>query len=250
MGCRVRTKQIARSRKCTVVGALSLTLAACGLSPESDRAAIEKGILETPGAEELWQTVKQEYPDDFDALLDQLQELDLAERLDESRAEEIGAAWLQSFFAEITPNAIRAPAEQMIAWSTAEKELYATLQRSDVEQCAAITMGQWIFIEDENAVGKAAVSRRNAAMVRASAAGRDTPQDYAEPSDAAFVQLGDAIAATGLAPELQATLGSDEAMAGLSKAQQCEIGVAVYEGLSAMPDDAEPEMAAYMLSPE
>lgn len=243
-------KQIKKTGRLTLAGVLALTLSACGLSPESNRAAIEKGILETPGAEELWQTVKQEYPEDFGALLDQLQELDLAERLDEGKVEEIGAAWLQSFFTEIAPNAVKAPAEQMIAWSTAEKELYATLQRSDIEKCAAITMGQWIFIEDENAVGKAAVSRRNAAMVRASAAGRDDPQDYAEPGDAAFVQLGDAIAATGLAPELQASLGSDEALAGLSKEQQCEVGVAVYAGLSAMPDDAEPEMAAYMLSPE
>ena len=38
-------------------------------------------------------------------------------------------------------------------------------------------------------------------------------------------------------------------MAALPPAEQCEIGVAVYRGLSALPDDVEPQMAAYMLSP-
>lgn len=236
--------------KAAVAAAAALMLAGCGPSPTSDRAAIEQGILDTPGAQELWATIKQEYPQEFGALVDQLQERDQAEGLDESKSEEIGAAWLRTFFAEITPDAVKAPADQIIAWSTAERDLYETLQRSDTAQCAAITMGEWIFIEEENAVGQAAVARRNAAMVRASAAGRADPQTYEEPGEAALVELGDAIAATGLAPELQAALGSDEAMAALSAEEQCEVGVAVYSGLSAMPDDREPQMAAYMLSPE
>ena len=174
----------------------------------------------------------------------------LSELADAARAEEIGAQWLREFFDRIGADSVKAPAAEMIAWSAAEHELYAALQRSSVPDCAAMTMGEWIFIEDSSSATAAAIARRNAAMVRAAAAGRDNPQDYAEPDDGAFGVLGDAIAATGIDPELQANLGSDQAMAALSPEQQCTLGVAVYKGLSAMPDDLEPQMAAYMLAPQ
>ncbi len=238
-----------KARRMAVVGFATVWLAACGLTPEQDRAAIEKGILETPGAEELWRTIKAEYPQEFDELVSRVQALDFSERLDQSKAEEIGAAWLREFFSKIGPDTVKAPAEELITWSKVEHELYATLQRSAVVECGKMAMGQWIYIDDGNAAATAAIARRNAAMVRASAAGRDNPQVYEEPSEAAFIRLGDSIAATGIDPSLQATLGSDAAMAALSAEQQCELGVAVYKGLTDLPDDVEPQMAAYMLAP-
>jgi len=246
----IDTNWLKTARRISVIGMASAILASCGLSPEQDRAAIEEGILSTPSTQELWQTIKAEYPEDFNTLIDRLQALELHERRDESNSEEIGKAWLQEFFDRIGPDSVKAPAEQLLMWSASEQELYSALQRSSVTDCAAMTMGQWIFIDESNTIATSAIGRRNAAMVRAAAAGRDDPQTYAEPNDAAFIRLGDSIAATGIDPDLQATLGSDAAMAALDPAQQCEIGVAVYAGLSALPDDVEPEMAAYMLSPE
>ena len=236
-------------RGTVVMGMACVALASCGVTAEQDAAAIERDILATPGAEELWQTIKQEYPEDFDALVGQVQKLDFTERRDTALLEQIGADWLRSFFDRITPSAVKAPAAEIIAWSAAEHQLYATLQRGAVKECAAMTMGEWIFIDDANAAATAAIARRNAAMVRASAEGTRDPQAYSEPDDAAFGRLGDAIAATGIDPQLQATLGSDDAMRALSPDQQCALGVAVYAGLASLPDDVEPVMAAYMLSP-
>ena len=233
-----------------MIGIAGVLLASCGFTAEQDRAAIEEGILSTPGSAELWSTIKAEYPEDFAVLVDRVQALDFTERRDESKSEEIGKVWLQEFFDRIAPDSVKAPAEQLLLWSASEHELYSALQRSSVNDCAAMTMGQWIFIDESNTLATSAIARRNTAMVRAAAAGRDNPQEYAEPNDAAFGRLGDSIADTGIDPDLQATLGSDAAMAALSPAEQCEIGVAVYAGLSALPDDVEPEMAAYMLSPE
>lgn len=244
-----QTNWMKNSWKLAVIGASSAMLAACNMTPEQDRAAIESEILATPGSADLWQTIKDEYPEDFDVLVGQIQALDMSERLDPSKGEEIGKVWLQQFFERIGPDSVKAPAAELLVWSATEHELYATLQRSAVTECAAMTMGQWIFVDDGNAPVTAAIARRNAAMVRASAAGRNDPQDYAEPGEAAFNRLGESIAGTGIDPELQSTLGSDEAMAALTPAEQCEIGVAVYAGLSALPDDEEPEMAAYMLAP-
>ncbi|WP_299191316.1 hypothetical protein [uncultured Erythrobacter sp.] len=238
------------ARRVSMVGLASIMLAACGLTPEQDRAAIEEGILTTPGGQELWQTIKREYPEDFGNLIDRLQALDFSQRRDDSVSEEIGKVWLQEFFGKIAPDSVKAPAEQLLQWSASEQELYAVLQRSSVNDCAAMTMGQWIFVDESNTLVTGAIARRNAAMVRSAAAGRDNPQQYAEPDDADFGRLGDSIADTGIDPDLQAALGSDAAMAALGPAEQCEIGVAVYSGLAALPDDVEPELAAYMLSPE
>lgn len=243
------TDRVKNGGKLAIIGAACAVMAACGMTPEQDRAAIESDILSTPGSAGLWQTIKDEYPEDFDALVGQIQALDMSERLDPSKGEEIGKVWLQEFFERIGPDSVKAPAAELLVWSATEHELYATLQRSAVNECAAMTMGQWIYVDDGNAPVTAAIARRNAAMVRASAAGRNDPQEYAEPGEAAFNRLGDSIASTGIDPELQAALGSDEAMATLTPAQQCEIGVAVYAGLSALPDEEEPEMAAYMLAP-
>ncbi|MEP3420587.1 MAG: hypothetical protein ABJN35_02530 [Erythrobacter sp.] len=236
--------------KLMIAGVMCASLSACALSPEEKAAAIEEGILSTPGAENLWATIKEEYPDDFDQLVGRALELDLNASNYDELSRQVGAVWSQEFFARIGLDSIKAPAEDLIRWSAAESELYQTLQRSAVEQCGAMTMGEWVLIDDGNALATAAIARRNEALVRASAAGRDNPQTYAEPTEADFNRLGDSIAATGIAPELQAALASDAAMAALSPQEQCEVGVAVYAGLSALPDEQEPEMAAYMLSPE
>ncbi len=243
------TNGLAGVCKLALFGAAYALLSACSLTPEQEAAAIEEGILSTPGAEELWATIKTEYPEDLAMLVQQLQEADVAEIGNEELGEQIGAAWLRDFFSRIGPDSVKAPAAELIVWSATEGELYTTLQRSAVNECAAMTMGEWIFVDAANTVATAAIARRNAAMVRASAAGRDNPQIYTEPGEADFNRLGDSIASTGLDPDLQATLGSDAAMAALSPAEQCEIGVAVYSGLSALPDEEEVELAAYMLSP-
>lgn len=239
-----------RGRKWLLLGAACTALAGCEASREAEAEQIERDILATPNAKQLWRTIKDEYPQDFDALVARLQDLDYPERGDKARVEQIAADWLRDFFERVTPYAVQAPASELIAWSTSESELYEVLQRGAVDDCAAMTMGEWIYIEESNAAATAAIARRNAAMVRASAAGKANPQVYEEPSEEAFTVYGDAIAATGIAPELQETLGSEAAMLALSAEEQCEIGVAVYRGLSDLPDDLEPPMAAYMLSPE
>lgn len=233
-----------------LIGTAVCALVACGLSPEDEAAAIERDILATPGAETLWRTIKDEYPQEFDALVSDVQALDWVEQRDTARVEQIGADWLRAFFIKIAPDAVKAPGPELIAWRAAEYDLYATLQRGAVAQCASMTMGDWIMIEQDNAAATAAIARRNTAMVRASAAGRDDPQIYAEPDEAAFQQFGDAIAATGIVPELQAALASDAQMLALSPAEQCEVGVAVYAGLTNLPDTIEPQLAAHMFAPE
>lgn len=240
---------ILRAQKLALIGATALSLAGCEMIAEQDRAQIERDILSTPGTQGLWQAIKEEYPDDFAQLVDRIHELDFQQRSDERLGEEIGKQWLQEFYDRIAPDTVRAPAAELLAWSEQEFELYAELQRSSLSDCASMSMGEWIFIDPSNITATAAITRRNTAMVRAAAAGRDDPQTYEEPSDAAFNRLGDAIADTGLEPQLQATLGSDAEMALLSPAEQCQLGVAVYQGLRDLPDDVEPEMAAYMLAP-
>jgi len=225
-------------------------LSACALSPEADAAAIERDILETPGAGVQWQAIKEEFPQEFAQLVSQIQALDMSERRQAGRVAEVGTIWLKDFFVRVAPDAVRAPDGQLIAWSSAESEFFTALQASSEGACANYTMGDWIEVDERDLVTISAMARRNAAMVRAAAAGRRNPQAIVEPSDAAFGQLGDAIAATGLAPHLQATLGSDSAMRALSVSDQCAIGVAVYQGLSDLPDDIEPVLAAYMFAPE
>jgi hypothetical protein len=244
---RGKTRQFALSIA-AMAGACAL-IAGCGLSPEQEADAIEQGILSSPGSEDLWATIKTHYPDDFADLVGRLRALDAQERTDNARTEAVAAEWLRDFFARIGPDAVKAPPKAMLTWSTTEGELYAALQRASQDQCAAMTMGEWVYVDDKQGAVAAAITRRNAAMVRAAAAGRDTPEGYLPPDKADFEQLGKAIAATGIAPDLQAALGSDEAMEALPPEDQCKVGVAVYTGLTALPDDVEPRVAAYMLSP-
>ena len=227
----------------------SIALAACQPSPAEERAAIERDILSIPGSEEMWSVIKREYPADFGILVDRLQALDAADRSNRALTKQIGEKWRQEFFAKIAPDSIKAPAEEMLAWSAVESRLFATLQISAVDDCAAMTMGGWISIDESDVAAMRVVEERNAAMVRAAAAGRDDPQDYAEPDEAAFTALGDAIANTGIDPRIQQTLGSQTAMMALPRDEQCELGVAIYRGLNALPDEDEVEMAAFLLSP-
>lgn len=229
---------------------LCLSLAACNPLPADESAAIERNILATPGQQELFRTIKQEYPQDFAALVAEIETLDPVQRNNDAWISQVGSRWLQRFFRQISPDAVRAPEPQLLEWSAAEHRLYATLQREAVEQCAGMTMGQWITVDPSIASATEAISRRNAAMVRAAAAGKADPQDYPEPDEAAFARFGSAIAATGLDPQQQAALASDEKMQALDPDQQCAIGVAVYQGLSGLPDDVEPVMAAYVLAPD
>ena len=224
-------------------------LAACQPSPEQDRAQIERDILATPGSEELWGTIKREYPADFGVLVDRVQALDNAQRRDPANSKAIGEEWRQEFFIRIAPDSVKAPAEEMLAWSAAEAQLYSNLQVSALEACADLTMGRWVFIDESNVAASRAVEQRNAAMVRAAAAGRDDPQEYATPGEADFMKLGDAIAETGIAPEIQETLGFVDRMAALSPEDRCELGVALYQGVTALPDEDEAKMAAFLLSP-
>ena len=242
------TKRVSWAKLAIITSACAV-LSACSMTPEEKAAAIEEGILATPGAENLWAAIKEEYPDDFTDLIARAQELDLNADDYEDLSRQVGAVWSQEFFARIGADSVKAPAAELLEWSGAESELYQTLQRSAPDQCGAMTMGEWVMIDDGNVRATAAIAKRNEALVRASAAGRDNPQTYDAPDEADFNRLGDAIASTGIAPELQAALGSDAAMAALSPEEQCQVGVAVYTGLSALPDEQEPEMAAYMLSP-
>ncbi|AWW73856.1 hypothetical protein CD351_05385 [Erythrobacter sp. KY5] len=233
-----------------MLGAWALALAACSAGPESERSAIEASILGTPGQEELWRTIMEEYPEDFAALVKEIETLDEKQRSDEAAIEAIGARWVQAFFERVAPDAVRSPPRQLLAWSKAEHALYTSLQSAAKQQCARLTMGEWITIDPDNQEATAAIARRNAAMVRAASAGRQMPSQYASPDEEDLQQFGNAIAATGLAPPLQAALGSTEQMEALPPPQQCAIGVAVYEALTALPDEDEPVMAAYMLAPE
>lgn len=237
-------------RTLPLVAAATLLLTGCGTAPEEEVAAIERGILETPGAQELWHTIKAEYPDAFAGLVSEIRAMDLEARGDAARIETVGAQWLQRFFADIALDAVIAPPPELIDWSAAESDLYRVLADNSQDQCANMTMGEWIVVGRQESELAGAIAQRNAAMVRAAAAGRDDPHTYAEPDQEDFAALGDAIAATGLDPELQARLGSDEAMQALSPEDQCAIGVAVYSALAKLPDDAEPRMAAYMLAPD
>ena len=239
-----------KARKWSVLAAAALLLAGCNVSPEQDAAAIERDILATPGAQDLWQTIKDEYPEDFAVLVARIQELDPAERRDPVRTEEVGGTFLIEFIDRIAPQAVKAPAPEMIAWSKAESDLYSTLQRGAVSQCAALTMGQPIAVEPSNAAAVSAIARRTVAIVRAAAAAQRDPQDYAVPDATDWDRLGDTIAQTGLPPELQETLGSESALMALTEAQRCEVGTALYTGISNLPDDVEPHMAAFMLSVE
>ena len=244
----VQRKAFRRAR-IAFAGAIALGLAGCGLTPEQDREAIERGLFEESTGAELFKVIRDTYPDDVNALVTQLQELPLAER-SEARGREIGAAWLQDFMTRIGPDAVKAPAEPLLVWSATEAELYEALQRSATEACATMTMGGWVFVDEANIAAQAAIQRRNTAMVKAAAAGRDDPQDYAEPSEAELNRLGDAIAATGIDPDLQALLGLLPEMQALPVQEQCELGVAFYQGITALPDDIEPVVAAYMFAPE
>lgn len=228
---------------------LSLSLSACGITPDEERAAVERGILTSPDSGQLFAVIKEEYPEELDDLITQILAVPAAE-MTETRAQDLGAEWIQTFMIEIAPDAVQAPADTLLIWSAVEAELYETLQRSAEDDCAKMTMGGWVVLAGENTAARAAIERRSIAMVRAAAAGRDDPQDYAEPGEAELNQLGDAIAATGLDPDLQALFGQIPEMQALPASDQCAMGAAFYQGITALPDDVEPVVAAYMLTPE
>ncbi|MEM7780056.1 MAG: hypothetical protein AAF697_06675 [Pseudomonadota bacterium] len=225
------------------------SIAACGLSPEEEAAAIEKGIMQNPESRELWSTIKTEYPQDFDALITQIQALGISGMQDEERVREVSLQWLQNFFAKIGPDTVKAPASDLLAMSAAEAEFFQTMQTAAVEQCAAMAVGQFVLVDPNNAIAAGAMTDRNTAMIRAAVAGRANPQTYAQPTDAEWAQYQASIAATGVAPYLQAALDSDEELAALSTDEKCDLGVAVYTGIADLDDEAEPVIAAYMLAP-
>lgn len=231
----------------TLLAAAMLT--ACGLTPEAKRAAIEDGIMSNAESRELWLTVKREFPQDYDILLSQLEALDINQMQDQQVIKNVTETWLLDFYARIMPDAGKAPAAEMLAWSAADTRLFEALQKSSVETCASMAMGMPIAIDPGDSEANLAIAARNKAIVIAAAAGQADPQSYGEPEQATFDLWSAAIAARGIEPELQASLASEEEMARLSQADQCRLGVAVQQAVTDLPDEIEPEMAAYMLAP-
>lgn len=227
--------------------ALGAALAGCTMTPEQEAAMIEETLLSDKVTSGNWQAIKDGYPKEFAKLVELIRteygknDKDLPAAL--VKADE----WLIGFHETIRPDVNRAPAKALLAWSTADYELLALLEKEDVDQCARLVRGESTIIRSTIPKVNAAIAERGEATIRAASAGRKDPQEYSSPSEAQFVALEAAMRKSGFDDRMFDAFSSPDAMAGFSPPEQCRIGVLLAKSIESLPDQDAAQLTAHML---
>jgi hypothetical protein len=226
---------------------LSVAVAGCAMTPEEEAAMIEQSLLTDTVSSGNWEAIKQGYPKEFAKLVEEIRVEYGKNGKDLPAAAAKAEPWLIAFHDRIRPDVNRAPADALLAWSTADYELLALLEKEDVEQCAKLVRGESTVIRSTIPKVNAAIAERGEMTIRAAAAGRDKPQEYATPSSAQFIDLENAIRKAGLDERLLNALAAPNGMAGLSPPEQCNVGVSLAKAIEALPDKDAAQLTAHML---
>ncbi len=229
--------------------AATVMLAACSLTPEQKEREIERGILSDPATRPMWESIKEHYPAEFAGLLKKISTIPDSKLTDQAFMAKVGARFVIDLQNSSIPFAARAPAQEMLALTQADLELYETLRERSLVECALLsTSGSFEGNSETDRATKSLMSDRNVAFFDAVAAGRENPQAYGTPSDSDFASLGQAMVELGINDRSMAALGDMATLMALSHAEQCDIGVAVNQAVLTLPEDKAAEMAAFLLS--
>ncbi|WP_285713500.1 hypothetical protein [Erythrobacter oryzae] len=234
-----------------LAAALALGLVtACAPNPEREREAIKRELLTHPETRQLWRAVERHYPAEFAELVEKIRAFAPAERSDSLAMRRVIDTWLVKLLDSTAPDIAHASPEMLRKMVKADVRFTETLAQVSPDLCArydtegGITLGD----EPELAKAKAAMVKLNAATITASAEGRDSPVQHAEPSQAERDKAGANLLAQGIDQDTLQALGSPAAIRALQKAEVCELALGIKRAIAELPDDALARMVAYQVS--
>lgn len=197
-----------------------------------DRVAQE---LETnAGTRELYSAMKTHYPDDYRAFVQRLSE---ASRGSDRQAMEREAyAFSRRFMSERFDDLARAPSAQLHDIAREYARLVHVLQQSDVPLCAQFVTTGFTPGARPSAEATAIVNRIGAMQLVAARAGHSQPRDprgaVTEPQ---ALEFGRALQSRSAAAAN--LLGDERALRTAAPADQCAVGIAIYDTIGALPAD-------------
>ena len=118
--------------------AATIMLAACSMTPEQKEREIERGILSDPATRPMWESIKQHYPVEFAGLLKKISSIPDAKLTDEAFMAKVGARFVIDLQTSSVPFAAKAPAEEILALTRADLELFESLRERSLVECAQL----------------------------------------------------------------------------------------------------------------
>lgn len=225
-------------RKPIFAGMAALTLgllAAC--APQSDAAIvadIEKGIMSEPDAKIIFTAMRETYPEEYKALVDQALAATKA-RMNDTELEQMGSAFMDGFLRRNLADAATAPDENVTELRRVRLRALRTLKAQSVALCAQSAMNEPLTAEVPGRRQKLEVAQVQAALFGAMAAGKRNPVKRPALSEQDSIAFYNRVNDGRLSEADFAAMTGN--MLGASDETQCNVEFAVLEALAEMPDD-------------
>lgn len=211
-----------------------------GWTPEK----VDQELQTHPQAGELYRTVKASYPSEYQAFLRRVSNV---ARNGSSLAVETEAF---NFTRQLTIDHFdgfsRAPSDQIVGVARQYSLLVNTLQRTDVGLCARFVVGGLGPGTRPPREATAILGRIGIMQIQAARAGETQPReprpDLSQQQAAAFFREIER-----RSPSAGRLLADERAMASAPPAQQCAIGVTIYEAVLSLPDDDAAKVTVTLL---
>jgi hypothetical protein len=194
---------------------------------------------------QLYGTLKQTYPDDFNTLVTQITNYQEAGESDAGIAASI-RAFLAATVRRHNGDLAQAPSNELAAFRGAEIMVVNDLRSTDVRQCARyIAQGA---IDSDTA--RALTQELQQRAFEAASAGRDKPagREVGQPAAATMRIVTRNMASQGVTPSQIAALLAPKPGQEMAPTDQCLAGLAFLHAIDDLPDREADQLSAYRLS--
>lgn len=219
-----------RLRRALASGVLAIGLVGCGDATPSQQVA--ETIDVEPSLRLAMAAIEQHFPEDHELLIHAFEQE--YQQNGAAGFNELQSTVLVDFLDAIFPAIAAAPAADVAALVDDTLAFFHVLEVREPAICARFVVegSQSAFIEDPDV--SEALGRLNATMIRTARAGMDSNDaPRAPPNEADMVAMMAGI--SGVDPRAASILANRPAAT--SDADNCAIGIAMYQTLAAMPDE-------------
>lgn len=221
--------------------AMALAVAACSRSAEDYAADVDRSAEQ----DVVLKTLKETDPIFYGQVRDRA-----AGRLAAGETEPDVLAAVQNemraYGLRQAPHVAAAPGASVIEVMQAEKAVIEHLQRTDVATCAQFAMAGLPVGYQPNGQMKALIDRAASARLLAAQAGRASPQQRSDPSQADFAAVYQTMLDGGL-NEADAQQFFGTGMGSAPERQQCDVTTAFYSAILAQPRARAETVSAFII---
>ena len=217
------------------------------MGPPATPAAVEEQMVSDPRTGLLFRTIKRTYPDEFDAIRD-----DVASRAKagatESELKLLVRDDLMQAAQRHQQDILQAPHQQFAAYRRAEITIVEAIRSTNPQLCARYVMQGSLAVDEGQPFPKDQAIEFQRLSWEAEASGRDTPAHrvIAKPGPADVRALLAGMTANGLSQQQLHSFSATGAMQLATPDDQCRIGLAFLHAVNDLPGDHGDSVYAFI----